>query len=107
MIVAKLGSPLAIGLGNDEYFIANDVSPFIDYTNKVIYLEDLQIAILKRGEKSKLRSMQDDHITDYYIEKLAKERKLKNMAYVVNGMKRSNYSYGYGGAQEKKKWYHF
>lgn len=71
MIVAKLGSPLAIGLGNDEYFIANDVSPFIDYTNKVIYLEDLQIAILKRGEKSKLRSMQDDHITDYYIEKLA------------------------------------
>lgn len=41
--------------------------------------------------------------------KLAKERKLKNMAYVVNGMKRSNYGYGYGyrGAQEKKKWYHF
>ena len=69
--MAKLGSPLAIGLGNDEYFIANDVSPFIDYTNIVIYLEDLQIAILKRGEKSKLRSMQDDHITDYYIEELA------------------------------------
>ena len=51
--------------------LLNDVSPFIDFTNKVIYLEDLQIAILKRGEKSKLRSMQDDHITDYYIEELA------------------------------------
>jgi capsular exopolysaccharide synthesis family protein len=54
----------------------------------------------------------DKKLINYSL-KLAKERKLKNMAYVVNGMKRSShayaygYGYGYRGAQEKKKWYHF
>ncbi len=52
----------------------------------------------------------DKKLINYSL-KLAKERKLKNMAYVVNGMKRSSHAYGYGygyrGAQENKKWYHF
>src|SRR5690606_37217736 len=40
IIVAKLGSPLAIGIGENEYFIASDASPFIEFTNNAIYLED-------------------------------------------------------------------
>jgi len=40
IVVARLGSPLAIGIGEDEYFIASDASPFIEYTNNALYLED-------------------------------------------------------------------
>ena len=40
IVIAKLGSPLAIGLGKDEYFVASDASPFIEFTNRSIYLED-------------------------------------------------------------------
>ena len=47
MVVAKLGSPLAIGVSENEFFIASDASPFIEFTNKAIYLEDHQMAILK------------------------------------------------------------
>ena len=47
MVVAKLGSPLAIGVSDNEFFVASDASPFIEFTNKAIYLEDHQMAILK------------------------------------------------------------
>ncbi len=50
LIVARKSSPLVIGIGTDEYFIASDASPIIEYTNKVIYLEDEDIAVIKRGE---------------------------------------------------------
>lgn len=44
IIVAKKGSPLVIGLGTDEFFVASDASPIIAYTKNVVYLEDNQIA---------------------------------------------------------------
>ncbi|MAJ98286.1 MAG: glutamine--fructose-6-phosphate transaminase (isomerizing) [Flavobacteriales bacterium TMED288] len=44
VIVAKKGSPLVFGLGDKEYFIASDPSPFIEFTNKVIYLGDEEVA---------------------------------------------------------------
>ena len=46
MIAAKRGSPLVAG--NDEFFVASDPSPLIEYTNKVVYLEDDEIANAKR-----------------------------------------------------------
>ena len=60
IVVAKLGSPLAIGIGEGEYFVASDASPFIEYTTDALYLEDHQMAILKVGKKIKLRSIKDD-----------------------------------------------
>ncbi|MDB4032063.1 class II glutamine amidotransferase, partial [Flavobacteriaceae bacterium] len=42
IVVAKLGSPLAIGIGEGEFFIASDASPFIEYTTDALYLEDHQ-----------------------------------------------------------------
>ena len=60
IVVAKLGSPLAIGIGEGEFFIASDASPFIEYTTDALYLEDHQMAILKVGKKIKLRSIKDD-----------------------------------------------
>ena len=60
IVAAKLGSPLAIGIGEGEFFIASDASPFIEYTTDALYLEDHQMAILKVGKKIKLRSIKDD-----------------------------------------------
>ena len=63
IVVAKLGSPLAIGIGENEFFIASDASPFIEYTNNAIYLEDEEMAILRIGKEIKLRKIKDDAIT--------------------------------------------
>lgn len=55
IVVAKLGSPLAIGIGEDEFFIASDASPFIEFTKNAVYLEDEQMAIIRRGKDIKVR----------------------------------------------------
>ena len=60
IVVAKLGSPLAIGIGEDEFFIASDASPFIEYTKNAIYLEDEEMAIVRRDKKIKIRKINDD-----------------------------------------------
>ncbi len=60
LVVAKLGSPLAIGVGDNEFFIASDASPFIEYTTDALYLEDHEMAILKLGRPVKLRKIKDD-----------------------------------------------
>lgn len=62
LVVAKLGSPLAIGIGEGEYFIASDASPFIEYTNNAVYLEDEEMAIVRLGKEIKLRKIKDDAI---------------------------------------------
>ena len=63
IVVAKLGSPLAIGIGKDEYFIASDASPFIEFTNNAIYLEDEEMAIIRIGKELKFRKIKDDTIS--------------------------------------------
>lgn len=62
IVVAKLGSPLAIGIGENEYFIASDASPFIEFTNNAVYLEDEEMAIIRIGKEIKLRKIKDDAI---------------------------------------------
>ncbi|MEZ4809599.1 MAG: glutamine--fructose-6-phosphate transaminase (isomerizing) [Allomuricauda sp.] len=62
IVVAKLGSPLAIGIGKNEYFIASDASPFIEFTNNAVYLEDEEMAIVRIGKEIKLRKIKDDSI---------------------------------------------
>ncbi|GAA4116388.1 glutamine--fructose-6-phosphate transaminase (isomerizing) [Aquimarina addita] len=70
IVVARLGSPLAIGVGDDEFFIASDASPFIEYTNNAIYLEDGEMAIVRRGKKIKVRNIQDDSLVEPYLQEL-------------------------------------
>lgn len=62
IVVAKLGSPLAIGIGENEYFIASDASPFIEFTNNAVYLEDEEMAVIRVGKELKLRKIKDDAI---------------------------------------------
>ena len=70
IVVAKLGSPLAIGVGEDEFFIASDASPFIEYTKNAIYLEDEEMAIIRRGKNIKIRKIKNDTLVDPYIQEL-------------------------------------
>lgn len=50
LIAARKGSPLVIGVGEDEFFFASDATPIIEYTKEVVYLEDFEIAIVKDNE---------------------------------------------------------
>ncbi|UZH56427.1 glutamine--fructose-6-phosphate transaminase (isomerizing) [Salinimicrobium tongyeongense] len=70
IVVARLGSPLAIGVGKDEYFIASDASPFIEFTNNAIYLEDGEMAVVRRSKGVKVRKIHDDSLVDPYVQEL-------------------------------------
>ena len=72
IVVAKLGSPIAIGVGKDfeEFFIASDASPFIEYTKEAIYLEDEEMAIVKKGRPVRVRKINDDILIDADVQQL-------------------------------------
>ena len=70
IIVARLGSPLAIGVGENEFFIASDATPFIEYTSNAIYLEDEEMAIVGLNKPLKIRKIKDDSLVDPYIQEL-------------------------------------
>ena len=70
IVAARLGSPLAIGVGEGEYFIASDASPFIEYTSNAIYLEDGEMAIIRLHKAMKVRKIKDDSLVDPYIQEL-------------------------------------
>ena len=70
IIAARLGSPLAIGVGENEFFIASDASPFIEYTNNALYLEDGEMAIIRLHKPLKIRNIKDDKIVSPYIQEL-------------------------------------
>ncbi len=59
MVVARKGSPLIIGIGENEFFIGSDASPIIEYTNKVIYLEEEQVAFIKKGEELRITDLKN------------------------------------------------
>ncbi|QJD78875.1 glutamine--fructose-6-phosphate transaminase (isomerizing) [Spirosoma rhododendri] len=50
LIAARKGSPLVIGVGENEYFLASDATPIVEYTKEVIYLNDYEIAVIKDGQ---------------------------------------------------------
>ena len=70
IVVARLGSPLAIGVGEDEFFVASDASPFIEFTNNAIYLEDGEMAVIRREKGVKVRKIKDDTLVDPYLQEL-------------------------------------
>ncbi|MFP4289140.1 MAG: glutamine--fructose-6-phosphate transaminase (isomerizing) [Bacteroidota bacterium] len=63
LIAAKKGSPLVIGVGDDEFFIASDATPIVEYTKNVVYLDDEEVALLHRGGELKIKTI---HNKDKY-----------------------------------------
>ncbi|MCB2207308.1 MAG: glutamine--fructose-6-phosphate transaminase (isomerizing) [Bacteroidetes bacterium] len=68
LIAARKGSPLVIGVGEDDYFIASDATPIIEYTKNVVYLEDEEVAVVKRGEDLQIRNIKNRKKTPYIQE---------------------------------------
>ncbi|MDN3607447.1 glutamine--fructose-6-phosphate transaminase (isomerizing) [Kaistella yonginensis] len=60
LVVARLGSPLAIGLGNNEYFIASDASPFVEFTKEAVYLEEGHMATISLEGGVDIRNIKDN-----------------------------------------------
>ena len=60
LVVARLGSPLAIGLGTNEYFIASDASPFVEFTKEAVYLEEGHMATISLENGVDIRNIKDN-----------------------------------------------
>ena len=63
IIAARKQSPLVVGIGEDEFFLGSDASPIIEYTDQVVYLEDGNIAVLKRGEDLKVVNIYNNELS--------------------------------------------
>lgn len=68
LIAAKKGSPLVIGIGEDEYFMASDATPIIEHTKNVVYLEDEEIAVIQRGAELRIVNIKNQVKTPYIHE---------------------------------------
>ncbi|MBN2524393.1 MAG: glutamine--fructose-6-phosphate transaminase (isomerizing) [Bacteroidales bacterium] len=69
LIAARKGSPLVVGVGNEEYFLASDATPIVEYTKSVIYLNDGDVAIIKK-EQLNLKTQRSDE-TGPTVQKLS------------------------------------
>ena len=77
LVGARKSSPMVLGIGDDEYFLASDASPIIKYTNRVIYLKDEEIVTIKRGEEFTIRTI-DNKLQEHKIQEL--DLKLEELA---------------------------
>ena len=65
LIAARKGSPLLIGIGKDEFYVASDATPIVEYTRKVVYLDDEEIAVLGRNKELKIKTISNVEKTPY------------------------------------------
>ncbi|MFT4665237.1 MAG: glucosamine--fructose-6-phosphate aminotransferase (isomerizing) [Polaribacter sp.] len=65
LVAARKGSPLVIGIGNEEFFIASDATPLAEYTKNVVYLNDQEIAVVTRGSELKIKNIGNEIQTPY------------------------------------------
>jgi glutamine---fructose-6-phosphate transaminase (isomerizing) len=65
LVAARKSSPLVIGIGEGEYFLASDATPIIEYTKNVVYLEDEEIAVITRDRELKIKTIKNQDRTAY------------------------------------------
>lgn len=70
IVVAKKGSPLVVGIGEGEFFIASDATPFLEFTKTAVYLEDDEMAVIDREQEMQVISIQDNRTIDPYVHQL-------------------------------------
>lgn len=68
LIAARNSSPLVIGIGEDEFFVASDATPIIEYTKNVVYLDDEQVAVIEKGQEISIVNIANDEVTPYIQE---------------------------------------
>lgn len=68
LIGAKKGSPLVVGIGNDEFFLASDATPIIEYTRNVVYIEDEDVVIIDRKDGLKIKTIKNQEKTPFIHE---------------------------------------
>jgi glutamine---fructose-6-phosphate transaminase (isomerizing) len=68
LFAAKKGSPMVIGIGENEFFIASDATPIVEYTKNVVYMEDEEIAYIERGKELKIKTIKNKAKTPYVQE---------------------------------------
>lgn len=68
LIAARNGSPLVIGIGKDDYYIASDATPIIEYTKNVVYLGNEEVALIRRNEDLKIKTIRNKEKTPYIQE---------------------------------------
>ena len=59
IIAARKSSPLVIGIGEEEFFLASDATPFVEYTKEAVYLKDEEVAVIRRGQPLKLLTLEN------------------------------------------------
>ncbi len=69
LIAARKGSPLVIGIGTNDFYIASDATPIIEYTKNVVYLDDEEVALIRRNQHLKIKTIRNHEKTPY-VEKL-------------------------------------
>lgn len=67
LIAARKGSPLVLGIGEGEFFLASDATPIIEYANEVVYLNDDELCVIKGG-RFMIRDIHSDQPTDPYVQ---------------------------------------
>jgi len=65
LVAARKGSPLVIGIGDDDYYIASDASPIIEYTRNVVYLQEEEIALIRYKQKLEIKTIKNKIQTPY------------------------------------------
>jgi len=82
IVVARKGSPLVIGLGDGEFFIASDAAPIVEHTNRVVYLSDGEMAIVTR-----------DHYTVKTIENVEQEKRVTELDFSLEKIEKGGYEH--------------
>ena len=83
IVAARKGSPLVVGVGENEYFLASDATPIVEYTDKVIYIEDEEIVMLKRGEEPKITT----------ISNVSKTPEIKKLEITLNQLEKGGFAH--------------
>ncbi len=63
LVAARKSSPLVVGIGEDEFFLASDATPIIEYTNQVVYMDDDEIAIMERGKGLRIINVDETEVS--------------------------------------------